>query len=488
MLRPFGYQVESCPPSRLRSGGLFVVDDGDGHAYALRVGEYAVICFRSGTAELLSIPEVDEILAAAAAGTQTIFVASEIGSSPSSTKTPSGSEGSTGGGECDSLCGGKSTFNVDAQKEWPADLRALIKAEHIGWQRAAASMTDEAFGGTGAWRCPLCPMRVFPRRERLREHLANFHPTQNCAIQSQKLARLVWHRWQSDCARAVLLRPFPVQLAPESGRRVYDAVQDMRSQLQTSPSWPRCSPGMQGVNGNAWFDRTITTLLDVDNARYILSEDEHAYHWLSAQYCCTNRFLACYLAALIHPTTKGAVSRVVAYLQDKCGPRSFLLPRKAEIHHTIAEKLLENSTIQRAVSYCRGTFDKRVLAVDGQYKSLLSVLYQTPFGSKPVGDQGCQDDRVRCILSVRCGEAVLHVEPKPSEGIPHVLSVLGKAVQDEAHSVLTIHCDRPDSFDCPEVFAHFPKLQCVCKDPLHVALKVEQAFGKKSIAVFGRNP
>ena len=62
---------------------------------------------------------------------------------------------------------------------------------------------------------------------------------------------------------------------------------------------------MQGVNGNAWFDRTITTLLDVDNARYILSEDEHAYHWLSAQYCCTNRFLACYLAALIHPTKKG---------------------------------------------------------------------------------------------------------------------------------------------------------------------------------------
>eukprot|EP00959_Pyramimonas_sp_CCMP1952_P242016 5059078-Pyramimonas_sp.AAC.1 len=62
----------------------------------------------------------------------------------------------------------------------------------------------------------------------------------------------------------------------------------------------------------------------------------------------------------------------------------------AEIHHAIAEKLLDNSTIQRAASYCRGACDKRVLAVDGQRKSLLSVLYQTPFGSKPVGNQGRQ--------------------------------------------------------------------------------------------------
>eukprot|EP00959_Pyramimonas_sp_CCMP1952_P193054 4036871-Pyramimonas_sp.AAC.1 len=62
-------------------------------------------------------------------------------------------------------------------------------------------MTDEAFGCSGAWRCPLCPVRVFPRKERFREHLANFHPVRSCAIQSQKLARLVWHRWQSDCAR-----------------------------------------------------------------------------------------------------------------------------------------------------------------------------------------------------------------------------------------------------------------------------------------------
>ena len=182
MLRPFGYQVESCPPSRLRSGGLFVVDDGDGHAYALRVGEYAAVCFRSGTAELISIPEADEILAAAAAGTQTIFVASEIGSSPSSTKTPSGSDSSVGGGEFDSLCGMKSTFSVEAQKEWPSDLRAVIKAEHLEWERAAITMTDEAFGSSGVWRCPLCPVKVFPRCGRLREHLVHFHPLQNwCA-------------------------------------------------------------------------------------------------------------------------------------------------------------------------------------------------------------------------------------------------------------------------------------------------------------------
>eukprot|EP00959_Pyramimonas_sp_CCMP1952_P441423 9241017-Pyramimonas_sp.AAC.1 len=40
---------------------------------------------------------------------------------------------------------------------------------------------------------------------------------------------------------------------------------------------------MRGVNGNAWFDKAITALLDVGDARCILSEDGRAHRWLSAQ-------------------------------------------------------------------------------------------------------------------------------------------------------------------------------------------------------------
>ena len=53
MLCPLGLRVQSSEPARLQGGGQFLVDDGCRHAYALHVGEYTIISFRSGSAELL---------------------------------------------------------------------------------------------------------------------------------------------------------------------------------------------------------------------------------------------------------------------------------------------------------------------------------------------------------------------------------------------------------------------------------------------------
>ena len=107
MLRPFGYQVERCSPSRVRGGGLFVVDDGGGHAYALRVGEHTVVSFHGGVAELLSISESEDIIAGAASGPQKIYIALEVGTY--SLNPPSLGESD------DSLCGAKTCKGKAAQ-------------------------------------------------------------------------------------------------------------------------------------------------------------------------------------------------------------------------------------------------------------------------------------------------------------------------------------------------------------------------------------
>ncbi len=40
--------------------------------------------------------------------------------------------------------------------------------------------------------------------------------------------------------------------------------------------------------------------------------------------------------------------------------------------------------------------------------------------------------------------------------------------------------DKPQELDCPATWQSFPRLACISKDPLHIALKVEQAFGGRA--------
>lgn len=72
---------------------------------------------------------------------------------------------------------------------------------------------------------------------------------------------------------------------------------------------------------------------------------------------------------------------------------------------------MQHQVLKKIVSDCRKGADKRVIAIDGQYKSLLSILYQTPHGKKV--DREVEDDteQLHTILSVACRDAVLLVKP-----------------------------------------------------------------------------
>ena len=118
-------------------------------------------------------------------------------------------------------------------------------------------------------------------------------------------------------------------------------------------------------------------------------------------------FLNAFLGALIHPDTKGSYERVLGFLRDRMGWRGFLLPTYRAIYHTLCERLLAHRVVTRIISDCRKSVDKGVIAIDGQYSTLLSVLYQTPHGQKIDRSVTSDQQDLRTVLSVQCKDAVL---------------------------------------------------------------------------------
>jgi hypothetical protein len=109
-----------------------------------------------------------------------------------------------------------------------------------------------------------------------------------------------------------------------------------------SPSWGQDQKTMSGEGTH--LDRKIRLLLDVENTIniyiYILSQDVQAYHRVSDRYYATDRQLTTFLAALIHPDTKGARKRVSALLQEMNGWTGFLHPIDHRTHKTLCETVL----------------------------------------------------------------------------------------------------------------------------------------------------
>ena len=130
---------------------------------------------------------------------------------------------------------------------------------------------------------------------------------------------------------------------------------------------------------------------------------------------------------------------------------------------------------------CRKRADKCVIAIDGQYSTLLSILYQTKHGDRL--DRSVVDDteHLHAVLSVQCKDTVLLVKPVPKEAHPHTELALIEGVggTEGCREVLSKFRQPLSSLDYPSLYRKFPKLKCVSKDPLHIALKIEQATGEK---------
>ena len=321
----------------------------------------------------------------------------------------------------------------------------------------------------------MCPAREFTRQARLIDHLENYHVGKPIGIISKKLQQNVAAQWNRMMVKRSVNEMFGKRFEADSSHLVNQSASFMRSELMQSASWQRKSKSLVRKGHN--FDREICVLLDMQNTRHILKCDSKLFHQISGKFLCTDAFLNAFLAALIHPATKGAAKRVMAFLVERSGRYAHLIPYQRDFFHTLCEHVLAHPALLAAADRCRAQCDVRVLGIDGCYKSLMSVLYQVPHGQKRQIDAGNSQDGLHVLLTVQCSESILNIHGAPSESAPHQVEALrGSVRKQDLNKVLMICSDYPVVLDGHvQLRKVFKKILCVCKDLLHIAIKVEKA-------------
>ena len=361
---------------------------------------------------------------------------------------------------------------------WPGALRDSVQREIARWG-CSLTKRGSAFGVS----CPLC-VKVAPSKRGLLAHFERFHRHTANGMLSTKQKRLVEADWEARQLRRMawkLLRPDDDLV--EEDNYLSRATETLRSQLALSPSWGEQQHKIQ--RNLARFDKNIRLLLDVDCSRFVLLTDSHKYHRVSRQYYSTTAFLHSVLAAAVHPDTKSSLRRVAAHLEERCGTLVNLLPKQlGGLVRSLLELVLALPEVEAIRAAVRRRADKRVLAIDGTYKTLLSVKHQTKHGAKK--NQYDDSNALRCMLTVRCPSAILLTQPKYDEDFVHQLAALDEAVGDHGSSeVLAVFSDAPDKLDKCDLYKKFTRVVCVLKDTLHVALRV--CISYKFLAIFSKS-
>lgn len=310
-------------------------------------------------------------------------------------------------------------------------------------------------------------------KEVIQKHFGNLYRHRVVGTQSAKQERIMAGLWNWDqlnlATASVTGQTSPIA----TSQYLAPSAAELRTGMTTSPGWPKArrANAPRGVTrAAAHLDEHLTLLLDCKSARYILIQDVGDYHKLSASVAGTDKFLTSFFACMIHPNTKGALERVTNRMK---------LPER-RVTQTLREVIIEHPCVVSTADRCKAKKDVTVLAADGQYSTLLKVVGQIAHGqdrnSEPLGPQ-----ELHAMLSVMCGDGFLHVEPFPSEKLVYLVAALRAGVgAHETGKTKLVLSDTPEITDDPELHREFGVLDCVGGDPLHVALRVEKAWGGHS--------
>lgn len=370
-----------------------------------------------------------------------------------------------------------------------SDLQRLASREVSYWKRLLerklnyASYPAEVHAG-GEWICPMCPVVLsYSRKAYLLNHVNRAHwgAALGCpSTKQERVMRCVWDSaYMEDRARAAFNAEHESDL---DYRPVSDSAKKLRQQLEKSPArTDRVNSGDLRVG--EYLDRHTVVLLDVPEARYILREDANGYHRLSAQYWATDAFVGKLLSSMIDPVTRGAQSRVLRDVGACMDWTRGLLPADHRLYHTACEGLLDHAIVKDVLQRAREAQNRAVISIDGQYSALLGVLYQVPHGTKRKdadGVEGNVEDEVHAMLTMATPDAVLLVKAAPSEAPTHHVAAIQEGIGEGGAALLRLLLsDEPVVLDTPALRAAFIYLRCVCKDPIHIALKIEKASGEK---------
>lgn len=378
--------------------------------------------------------------------------------------------------------------------KWSACLTASIKHECQELVRKADDREEiKKLIVERRLHCPACPTRSFKvgvgsgNHVRLyKNHCKKQHVDMTHGTSSTKTCRLIFGINQSQNIQTATHRIVQLDGQPsaqgDQPNLLQKAASLLRAQLASSPSWPQAGDRLSKLCGKHLDEETVL-LLDMEDTRYILSTDVALYHRVSKQYVCTDRFLWHFLGALLHPSTKAACSRVLSRLKEQCGWKGCLLPTDHRgVFKSLCEALYNHIQIKGMMEKCRGALDMRLLFIDGQYSAFLSILFQTKHGSRGHGDHNPYAPDLHVALNVKCIDGLINVHPAPNEKAEHQIAAINEGIgEGRKETVLAICGDNPPELDKPDTFREYPNLECIIKDPLHIALKAEQAFNEKTV-------
>ena len=363
---------------------------------------------------------------------------------------------------------------------------------------------------TGAgkrWLCPMC-MRDFASKQKLLQHVCAKHKCQKRCLRTQRggeqrrnrvrnticrkdrdliygtrsrkqraLMKALWDEDQIIRMCGVVHGAFAAQ--PSNGLYLQRNRDVMLSDLAQSPSWDfRVATAQEkGVH----MDEYIRYLLDGDRSRFILKKDIAGYHQIGSKFFATTRFLNDVYSAMLHPSTKVSPNRIHARVSDLTGWRWRMLPaRSGGLWGALCGALLEIPFVKGIRKVCRSLADKRVIAVDSQYKPLMSVLYQTPHGQAVRPGVRNKGNAIHCVHTVACPGMILLSKPQFSEHQSLQLDSLLEATgEDGCGDVEFVFSDHPPALDQRVLYAKLPSLLGVGKDPLHIALAIEKFSNAK---------
>lgn len=328
MLQPFGRMMVPHGDKHqvINSLGDYLIDDGHGHCFAMCVleGPYGgTMIFKKDTGdwERLDGTTAKGILRPKSVKVyKQIVVESAVHIAPFylGCWTPpwvSDSEDRLLGGRSakkpkPKVAGIKKDYHIKAQS-WPHGLRSSLCKEARSVTTAVAKLKRDP---DGWWACPMCPTKRFDRKNRVIHHLMCYHQQDPWRIDDSKVKVMVAGSWDAAVSQDRVAELFGLEAASSKHRLVQDCAAALRHDLMRSPSWDAQKKSVEKLYKN--LDKHVVILLDMEDTRFILRSDATLFHCAGGKFFATDKFVNHFLAALVHPDTKGAAERVCTFLRE----------------------------------------------------------------------------------------------------------------------------------------------------------------------------
>ena len=330
-----------------------------------------------------------------------------------------------------------------------------------------------------AYRCSLCVERTFPRKERLRNHVALRHSGPTCCSSSKqlRLARAIFDLDRTHQALAALgVRP-----AAANGNYMRRSADAMREMLQDAP-------GAQNLTHATNWDKHLALLLTDGGPTYACKSDISDATRIGNAYC-TDAFLRLVFGFCILPESKGSQRRVrgllLAHFTASGCAHPGLLPGRQFVRK-LQSFLANNPAVRDIARSARLLYHEagelKVLRRDASFKFLTSTMYQPKHG-KHVKSFRSETNRGELHAVHTCmtrSGALAGAVALYSEGLPQVLSALLQSTDPYSSDVEVIFSDSPSTLDVPAVFQNFANLRCIAGDPLHRVFEIESCIAPQA--------